>query len=52
MHYSDDLDMILKSELTSLIELVRNKATMFNAETIEKYNHIYNEIKRQKKEAK
>ena len=24
MHYSDDLDMILKSELTTLIELVRN----------------------------
>lgn len=48
MNYSDDLDMILKSELTSLIEMVRNKEPMFNTETIEKYNHIYNEIKNKK----
>ena len=49
MNYSDDLDMILKSELTTLINMVRNKDPMFNKETIEKYNHIYNEMKQKMK---
>ena len=51
MHYSDDLDMILKSELTTLIELVRNKAPMFSTEMIDKYHHTYDELKPQKAEA-
>ena len=51
MHYSDDLDMILKSELTTLIELVRNKAPMFSTEMIDKYHHTYDELKHQKAEA-
>ena len=45
MHYSDDLDIILKSELTTLIELVRNKAPMFTIEMIEKYHKAYDELK-------
>ena len=52
MNYSDDLDMILKSELTTLIEMVRNKEPMFRTETIEKYNQLYNKLKKQIKEAK
>ena len=44
MNYSDNLDMILKSELTALIELVRNKELAFEKGTIEYYNDIYNKI--------
>ena len=52
MHYSEDLDMILKSELSELIGMVRKKAIMFNKENIEKYNKVYNEIKKSKAENK
>ena len=45
MNYSDDLDMILKSELTELIEMVRNKHSIFQTETIEKYHQQYNSLK-------
>ena len=38
MNYSEDLDKILKSELTNLINLVRQKALMFDKDTIKKYN--------------
>ena len=50
MHYSEELDTILKSELTELINLVRKKSLMFNKETIEKYNTLYNEMKYKVKE--
>ncbi len=49
MNYSDDLDMILKSELTELIEMVRKKEIIFQTPTIEEYHHQYNDIKCQKK---
>lgn len=45
MNYSDTLDRVLKSELTSLIEMVRKKELAFKHSEIEKYNEIYNEIK-------
>lgn len=41
MNYSDEIDSILKSELTSLIEIKRNKGFPFDLETIEKYYKIY-----------
>lgn len=49
MNYSEDLDQILKAELTELIEIVRKKELAFKTETIEKYNHLYNEIKQNNK---
>ena len=48
MNYSDTLDMILKSELTTLIEMVRKKELAFKHSEIEKYNEMYNEIKHNK----
>ena len=52
MNYSEDLDKILKSELTNLINLVRQKALMFDKDTIKKYNQKYNELKFQKTETR
>lgn len=52
MNYSEDLDFILKSELTELIQLVRRKELMFNQETIEYYNKKYIEIKNSQKNNK
>lgn len=43
MNYSDDLDRILKEELTTLIELVRNKSDAFTPGTVEKYYKKYQE---------
>lgn len=37
MKYSDDIDKILKKELSTLIDKVRAKEAPFNKETIEKY---------------
>jgi len=45
MNYSDTLDMILKSELTTLINKVRKKELAFQTTEIEKYNELYNKIK-------
>lgn len=45
MHYSNTLDKILKSELTSLIELVRKKELAFESGVIENYNNKYQEMK-------
>ena len=42
MHYSDDIDFIVKKELEQLIEMKKNP---FNQETIDKYNKIYEEVK-------
>jgi len=41
MKYSDDLDRILKSELTTLIGLVREKSGAFTPGTVEKYYQKY-----------
>lgn len=45
MHYSDDIDYILKSELTSLIKMVRQKELAFVPSTVEKYYEIYKKYK-------
>lgn len=44
MNYSEDLDQILKSELTELIQLARNKELAFKTETIERYHKLYNKL--------
>lgn len=45
MNYSDELDKILKSELTTLIELVREKTGAFKPGIVEKYYQKYQEAK-------
>ena len=45
MHYPESIDKILKSELTDLIDLARNKKEAFQHEEIEKYCKLYEEIK-------
>ena len=44
MHYSDDIDKIVKSELDSLIEMKRNNLDPFNEELIKNYYEKYKEI--------
>ena len=44
MHYSNRLDFILKYELGSLIDLVRDKNFPFQKDIIEKYHKKYEEL--------
>lgn len=44
MHYSDDLDLILRSELTKLIDIKRKNEGPFNVELIDKYYQKYKEL--------
>ena len=48
MNYSDKLDMILKSELTELINIVRKKEMEFKPGTVEHYYDLYKNIKKKK----
>ena len=45
MKYSEEIDSIVKDELTNLIEKVRKKEFPFNSEIIEKYHKQYEELK-------
>ena len=45
MNYSDNIDRILKSELTKLINLVRKKEISFAPGTVENYYEKYKKIK-------
>lgn len=42
MHYPKEIDMILKKELSSLIEMKKNSIGPFNQREIKKYLEIYN----------
>ena len=44
MNYSSDIDKILKSELTELINTVRRKELAFEPGTVEKYCEIYSHL--------
>jgi len=46
MHYSEDIDTILKDELTDLIDLVREKQGAFKIGLIEYYYKIYKKMKK------
>ena len=46
MKYSDDLDFILKSELSYLIELKRAETGPFEHGIVDKYYSIYEKIKK------
>ncbi len=45
MNYSDDIDYVLKGELTNLINMVRKKELAFIPYTVEKYYEIYKRVK-------
>ena len=45
MKYSDDIDYVLKKELSKLIDMAREKTGPFQKELIEKYHKQYDEIK-------
>ncbi len=46
MHYSDDIDIILRKELDTLIEMVKNKQGPFKDGVINYYYGVYKEIKK------
>lgn len=46
MHYSDDLDFIIKSELSFLIDLKRSESGPFAAGIVNKYYELYEKIKK------
>ena len=46
MKYSEEIDSIVKDELTNLIEKVRKKEFPFKSEIIEKYHKQYEELKK------
>lgn len=48
MNYSDDLDMVLKNELSILIDKAREKEFPFNKEAIDYYKEKYKEISKKK----
>ena len=45
MKYPEDIDRILKSELTELINMVRNKQLVFQRGCVERYCDLYNKVK-------
>lgn len=45
MHYSNDIDIVLKSELTNLINMVRKKELAFIPGVVEKYYEVYKNLK-------
>lgn len=45
MHYSEDIDRILKYELSQLIELVRAKESVFQIGNVERYYEKYLKLK-------
>ena len=46
MKYSEEIDSIVKDEITNLIEKLRKKEFPFNSEIIEKYHKQYEELKK------
>ena len=46
MNYSKDIDIILKDELTILINKVRNKEFPFNSDMIKKYYLEYKKLQK------
>jgi hypothetical protein len=45
MNYPNEIDKILKSELTKLINMVRNKETIFHPDTVKYYCDLYEKVK-------
>ena len=49
MNYPDEIDKILKMDLTKLIDMVRKKELIFTKEEVNKYCNLYKEIKNKEK---
>ena len=45
MGYSKELDIILKDELSNLIDEAKNKRLAFQLGTVERYYDVYKEVK-------
>ena len=52
MHYSKNIDRILKNELKDLMALYKGKKDAFNHENIEKYLDLYIKLKKMSKKSK
>ena len=48
MNYSDELDKILRQELTNLINMVRKKDKAFEPGVVEYYCNLYKKVKKEK----
>lgn len=48
MHYSEEIDFIVKKELESLINMKKNNEGPFDENTIEHYYNIYKDIEKSK----
>lgn len=48
MNYPEEIDRILKLELTNLIDMVRKKENAFQPGIVENYCELYNKIKKKK----
>ena len=46
MNYPEAIDKIVKEDLTTLIDMARNKKSPFNAMLIKYYNKEYNNLKK------
>ena len=46
MNYDDNIDYILKEELTGLINKVREKKEAFQKDAVEKYCRLYDRLKK------
>ena len=46
MHYPEDIDKIVKSELSSLIEMKKNNEGPFKEGIVDKYYDIYEKMKK------
>ena len=51
MNYPEDINYIIREELTSLIEMKKASVFPFNKESIEYYSDLFKKIKEKKKEA-
>ena len=48
MGYSNEIDLVVKDELNSLIKLHSDKEDLFNLENVEHYRFLYEEMNKQK----
>jgi len=48
MDYSNEIDLVVKNELNSLIKMHNSKEDLFNLENVEHYRFLYEEMNKQK----
>ena len=50
MKYPQELEIVIKNELSDLLERIKNKSGCFSCEIVEKYYENYNNLKKVEKE--